>query len=156
GPPSLHAAKLKGGTEISIYAAHSHLQLERRTIPGETIAQTTRELQAIIDELSAADPTFKATVKPSFDRHPFSVSPDAPIIKAVEQATQKQLGKRPTHIGQTFWTDAALLNEAGIETVIVGPIGHGLHSAEEWVDLQSVLDLATILAETAVNFCNQP
>jgi acetylornithine deacetylase len=63
------------------------------------------------------------------------------------------LGRKPKHTGQTYWTDAALLAEAGIETVVFGPVGGGLHSAEEWVDLNSVLDLAYILAETAMVFC---
>jgi acetylornithine deacetylase len=64
-----------------------------------------------------------------------------------------RLGSRPAHTGQSFWTDAAILSAAGIDTVLVGPIGHGLHSAEEWVDLQSVFDLAHILAQTAIDFC---
>ena len=76
-----------------------------------------------------------------------------PIVQALEQVMVKQLGHRPTHTGQTFWTDAALLAAAGIESVLLGPIGQGLHSAEEWVDVQSVLDLASILAETAVAYC---
>ncbi|MCP4420333.1 MAG: acetylornithine deacetylase, partial [Chloroflexi bacterium] len=60
---------------------------------------------------------------------------------------------KPAHTGQTFWADAALLAEAEIETVLLGPIGQGLHSAEEWVDVQSVLDLAAVLADTAVIYC---
>jgi acetylornithine deacetylase len=153
GPPSLHAALIHGGTEISIYAAHCRLQMERRTIPGETETQATAELQAIIDQLKVDDPTFEATVKSTFQREPLEIGPDAPIAQALEQVMVKQLGHRPTHTGQTFWTDAALLAAAGIETVLLGPIGHGLHSAEEWVDVQSVLDLAAILAETAVAYC---
>jgi hypothetical protein len=30
-----------------------------------------------------------------------------------------------------------------------------LSSEEEWMDIQSVVDLAHILAETAVNYCRQ-
>lgn len=153
GPPSLHASLLRGGSEISVYAASSHLTIERRTIPGDTQAQATAELQAIIDQLAAEDPTFKATVKPTFRREPLEVSPDAAIARAVEQAIADRLGKAPAHTGQTFWTDAALLAEASIETVLVGPIGQGLHSAEEWVDVQSVVELAAILAATAVDYC---
>ncbi len=153
GPPSLHAALLRGGTEVSVYAASSHLTLERRTIPGETQAQATAELQAIVDQLAAEDETFKATVRPTFRREPFEISADAPISLAVEKAISDRLGKKPNHTGQTFWTDAALLAEAGIDTVLLGPIGQGLHSAEEWVNLESVVDLAAILAATAFDFC---
>jgi acetylornithine deacetylase len=153
GPPSLHAAKIRGGAEVSIYADHCYLQIERRTIPGETEPQATAELQAIIDRLAAEDPTFKASVKPTFQRQPFEIGADARIVQILEQVMASQLGDKPIHTGQTFWTDAALLAEAGMETVLVGPSGYGLHSAEEWVDLQSVVDLASILAETAVNYC---
>lgn len=152
GPPSLHASQLQGGTEISVYAANCLLHMERRIIPGETLEQTTGELQTIIDQLAAEDPTFQATVKPTFLREPFAVAAEAPIVQTVEQAATNHLGAPPTHMGQTFWTDAALLAAAGIETVIIGPTGAGLHSAEEWVDLQSVLDLTQILVDTAVSY----
>ncbi len=58
GPPSLHAAMIQGGTEISKYAAHCKLTIERRTIPGETVESATAELQEIIDRLVVQDPTF--------------------------------------------------------------------------------------------------
>jgi len=154
GVPSLHAPQLHGGSEISIYAASCKLIIERRTIPGETVASTTAELQAIVDELAAEDETFKATITPTFWREPFEIHADAPIVQSLSQAMEQRLNECPAHTGMTFWTDAALLAEAGIDTVLLGPIGEGLHSAEEWVDMQSVVDLAAVLAETAVNFCN--
>jgi acetylornithine deacetylase len=154
GPPSLHAARLQGGSEISVYAARCALQVERRTIPGETPAGTTAELQAIIDRLAAADPTFQATVRPFFDRDPLATPPDAPIVAAVGGAITAVLHHPPTIAGATFWTDAAILAAAGIPSVVLGPTGSGLHSDEEWVELQSVYDLAQILVETAVNFCS--
>lgn len=153
GPPSLHAARLRGGKEVSIYAASCTLQMERRTAPGETVEQATAELQEIIDRLAAQDPTFKATIKPTFWRAPFEVDSEAPIVKTLDHALGVRIGHHPEHIGQTFWTDAALLADAGMETVLLGPKGYGLHSAEEWVDLQSVVDLAYVLAETAINYC---
>ncbi len=155
GPPSLHAAMLEGGQEISIYAANCLLKIERRTIPGETVAQATEELQALIDALAAEDANFKAAVRPTFYREPFEVGKDAAIVRVLEDVLSERTGRKPAHTGQTFWTDAALLAEAGIETVLLGPVGAGLHGAEEWVDLQSTVDLANILAETAVRFCKQ-
>jgi acetylornithine deacetylase len=153
GPPSLHAAIIHGGRELSVYAAHCTLKIERRTIPGESEAQVVSELQAIIDKLAAADPTFKATVRAFFARAPFEVSAEAGIVQAVEQAAQKVLGQNLERIGETFWADAALLAGAGVETLMIGPIGAGAHAVEEWVDLQSLSDLALILAEAAVEYC---
>ena len=73
---------------------------------------------------------------------------------ALEKAITQRTGQLPTHTGQSFWTDAALFAGAGIETVLCGPHGHGLHSEQEWVDIQSVLDLAHILVATAIDYCH--
>jgi acetylornithine deacetylase len=110
-------------------------------------------MQAIVDSLQAADPDFHATVQPFFNRDPFQVSPDAPIVKAVDRAAAKVLGRPPRHIGDTPWMDAALLQAAGVETVVCGTAGAGAHSDVEWVDLESVFQLAEILAETAIDYC---
>jgi acetylornithine deacetylase len=153
GPPSLHAALLSGGSGLSTYAAHATVQIERRTIPGETEAQAAGEIQALVDALSAADPDFRATVRPFFTREPFEVDAGAPIVRVLDAAAARVLGRPPAHIGDTPWMDAALLQAAGIETVVCGPAGGGAHAAVEWVDLESVYRLAGILAEAAVVYC---
>jgi acetylornithine deacetylase len=154
GPPSLHAALLSGGSGLSTYAASSKVQIERRTIPGETEQQAVGEIQAIVDALSAEDRDFRATVRPFFVRNPFEVAPDAPIVQAVDTAVAKVRGIAPAHFGDTPWMDAALLQEAGVETVVCGATGAGAHADVEWVDLNSVIQLAEILAEAAINYCS--
>ncbi len=154
GPPSLHAAKIEGGTEPSMYAAHCVLQIERRTIPGESTAQVLHEIQSIIDKLAQADPTFKASIKSALARDPFSVSLEAPIVQSLDRAANQILKHPPEYTGVSFWMDSALLADAGIETAVFGPIGAGAHAREEWVDLQSVEDTARILQQTAIDYCN--
>jgi acetylornithine deacetylase len=153
GPPSLHAAQLEGGAEISVYADHCLLRIERRTAPGETVEGATAELQEIVDRLASNDPSFKANLKSTFWREPFEVARDAEIIQVLDKSVDKRLGHHPDHTGQTFWTDAALFAEAGMETVLLGPKGYGLHSAEEWVEMQSLVDLTYILTEAAIRYC---
>jgi acetylornithine deacetylase len=52
---------------------------------------------------------------------------------------------------------AAVIDEEhksrGTEAVVLGPVGDGLHTTEEWVDLDSVVHLAEILARTAQRYC---
>lgn len=153
GPPSLHAAMVSGGSGLSTYAAQATVKIERRTIPGETEAQAVGEIQSIVDRLAESDPDFHATVNAFFVRDPFEVSPGAAIVRAVDAAAGKVLGRRPAHIGDTPWMDAALLQTAGIETVVFGATGAGAHADVEWVELESVEKLAEILAEAAVDYC---
>jgi acetylornithine deacetylase len=153
GPPSLHAAMLQGGTGLSTYAASSTVRIERRTIPGETEPQAVAEIQAIVDSLAAADPCFRANVRPFFVRAPFEVSPVAGVVRSLDRAVEKVLGRPPAHIGETPWMDAALVQAAGIETVVCGAAGAGAHADVEWVDLDSVVRLAEILVEAALDYC---
>jgi acetylornithine deacetylase len=153
GPPSLNASILQGGRELSTYSDRCMLNMERRTVAGETEEGCRAELQAILDRLSKADPTFKAHLKPFFQRNPYEIGTEAPIVKTVEKASTRVLGAPPLHIGQTFWTDAALMAQAGMETVLIGPVGLGLHCAEEWVSLESVDQLARLLTLSAADYC---
>ena len=129
--------------------------MERRTVPGETEAGCVAELQALADELAAADPTFRARVRPTLTRPAFEVAADAPIVQAVTAAASSVLGRTPAILGHTFWMDASLFAEAGVETVVIGAHGSGAHADEEWVDIQSVVQLAEILAGTAVAWCQE-
>ena len=153
GPPTLHAALLKGGSAMSVIADRCELCIERRTIPGETEAQVVAEVQSILDRLSASDRDFHATVKSFFVRDPFEVAATDPIVQAVQRAASNVLAQTIKPDGVSFWTDAALLAAAGIPTVVYGPIGTGAHAAEEWVDLQSVEQAALIYAQTALAYC---
>ena len=155
GPPSLHAALIQGGTDNCTYAAHCKVNIDRRTIPGETEDQVARELQQIIDDLKKTDPSFQAKVRSLIIREPLETSPDTEIARVLSRALTKQEGEEPIISGAGYWSDAALLAEAGTEAVLLGPVGKGLHSTEEWVDLESVYTLSRVLAETAALFCNR-
>lgn len=153
GPPTLHAAMIKGGSSMSVIAERCSLFIERRTLPGETEAQATAELQALIDRVAAADRDFHATLRRDLQREPFAVEPEAAIVRALDRAYAHVLQKQPPHAGVSFWTDAALHAAAGSDTIVFGPSGAGAHAAEEWVDVQSVADAALIYAQTAADFC---
>jgi acetylornithine deacetylase len=153
GPPSLHAAVLRGGTGTSTYADHCRLEIERRTVPGETEAQVLSEIRQITDVLAAEDSTFRANVRPMLTRGSFEVDRNAPIVHAVLGAATRVLGTSPAVIGEPYWMDAALLADVGIDTVVIGPSGAGAHALEEWVDLDSIAKLTDILAAAAREFC---
>jgi acetylornithine deacetylase len=154
GPPSLHAALLQGGTGLSTYADRCRLSMERRTVPGETRRQVEDELEAVLASLRDADRTFRATLRTTLVREPFEVRADAPVVVAVREAARAVRGDTPRDVGDTPWMDAALLAAAGIETVVIGPAGAGAHAAEEWVDIESVVTLAAVLAEAARRYCH--
>lgn len=153
GPPSLHVPVIKGGSELFIYSDRCKISVERRTLPGEVREDIKKEMDSIISRLSANDRKFHASVKPILYRDAYEISPDSEIVKLISQTTKQVLGRPPGHIGHYWWEDSALLAGQGIETAIFGPSGEGIHSHEEWVDIQSVVDFAQILTHVALQFC---
>jgi acetylornithine deacetylase len=153
GPPSLHAATLAGGSGLSTYADGCRLQIERRTIPGESRAAVTDEIRQLLWRQVKRDPSFEVDFEVLLVREPFEVGEDAAIVRALTDASTAVLGRRPAFVGQTPWMDAALLAAAGAETVVMGATGAGAHAKEEWVDLASVHHLAMCLTETALRYC---
>jgi acetylornithine deacetylase len=153
GPPSLHAAMINGGTGLSTYAANCRVKIERRTVPGESVAGAVDQVLDIVCRLAAADPKFSGSVRQIFAREPFEVAPSAAVVQALAATAAAVLGHQPAFVGDSPWMDAALLAAAGVETVVMGPVGAGEHSAEEWVDLDSVVQMAEVLARTAMEYC---
>jgi acetylornithine deacetylase len=144
GTGSVHASLIEGGQELSSYPERCMLRIERRTIPGETRAG----VEAEIAEVAAG-----AEVRSTFERAPFEVAPDAPIVDVVRRQAITALGRDPAIVGHAAWMDAAVLSAAGISTVVFGPDGAGAHAVEEWVDVGSVERCAQVLEAVAREWC---
>jgi acetylornithine deacetylase len=153
GPPSLHVPILQGGTGSSTYAATCSARIERRTVPGESDADVLAEIDGVLAAARADRPGLAVERRIVVSRPTFAAAPRSMVEAAVDHAAAAVLGTRPRRTGAAFWMDAALIEEAGIPTVVIGPDGGGAHAPEEWVDLESVVRLASILAGTAVRFC---
>jgi acetylornithine deacetylase len=54
------------------------------------------------------------------------------------------------------WTDAALLNDAGIPAICFGPGDITLaHAAEEWVEVREIEQATAVLARVAETWCRE-
>ncbi len=159
GHASLHASLIAGGTELSTYPDRCTLEIERRLLPGETAAQAEAEVHAILDELRR-EPDFAATYAQFFAREPLEVPEDTPVIRALDAAAAPVLGPGyPRHEGMGGWTDAQVLDAAGIPSVLFGPGAtadpadtDGLnlaHAAVEYASLASTAACARILEAAA-------
>jgi acetylornithine deacetylase len=152
GTGSLHASLIHGGRELSTYPDECILEMERRTITGEANQCAFGEVENILEEIRREDPEFKASARPLFSRPPYLTPSDHDLPKLIESAIARQ-GIEPVRGGMSFWTDAAILGEAGIPSVVFGPGGAGLHSVSEYVIANDVLTCRDALVELAKDFC---
>ena len=142
GRGSLHASKIHGGVGMSTYPEQCDLAIERRTLPGESTEKALLEITDACARVKAKHPTFDATVTLTTAQLPSEVLPEAPIVRRLRGALERE--NMPVRIeGFSAWTDAALLNEAGIPAICFGPGDISLaHAAEEFVPVEEI-DLAT-------------
>jgi len=152
GTASLHAALIDGGRELSSYPDRCRLQVERRTVPGETGDAFRAEAENIVRELVEEDPEFAADVVLMFSRPAYEIAATAALPVAMADAARRR-GVDPSMAGMSFWTDAAILGGAGIPSVLFGPGGAGLHSTEEYVITSDVIACRDVLAELALTWC---
>lgn len=106
---------------LSIVPDKCMLSIDRRTIPGETVESVIAEVQAIIDELAAKDPEFRADVKVKTATevsytgvsceavkymNPWKISTDHPFVKAASEALSA-LGQPVKYGYWDFGTDGS-------------------------------------------------
>jgi acetylornithine deacetylase len=153
GAASLHASLISGGQELSSYPERCVLEIERRTLPGESTADVERELHELLALAREADPRLTTQLRMGLVREPFQVDPSAGIVATLRAAAVQTLGTEPEIVGHKAWMDAAFIAAAGIPTVVFGPTGEGAHAVEEHVELDSVEQVAEVVIETARRFC---
>jgi acetylornithine deacetylase len=150
GTASLHASTISGGQELSSYPERCFLEMERRTVSGESGAHAESEVAAILDQLAREDDAFRATAHLTFWRPSYEIAADHPLPRVLGRLLTDRHGPADV-VGMSFWTDAAVLGAAGMPTVLFGPGGAGLHSREEYVTVADVLtcrDALVALAES--------
>ena len=154
GRPSVHASTIAGGVGWSTYPERCTLRIERRTLPGETAADALAEVEALCARVRARRPELDVTLRLETSQLPSDVPAEAPIARAVVAAARAVLGTAPAVEGLSAWTDAALLNAAGISAVCYGPGDIALaHAAAEWVPVAEVEQAAAVLARLASAWC---
>ncbi|MCI0486764.1 MAG: ArgE/DapE family deacylase [Blastocatellia bacterium] len=152
GTASLHASLIEGGRELSTYPDSCCLKIERRTVGGEAIHTALAEVEEILDALKAEDPEFEAQARFMFGRPSYEIASEHELPRNLE-AIVRRAGRETRLAGMTYWTDAAILGEAGIPSVVFGPGGAGLHGLEEYVLIDEVIACRDALLELARDYC---
>jgi acetylornithine deacetylase len=152
GHASLHASIINGGRELSTYPEKCVLQLERRNVSGEGPEVALSEVEEILSALRHEDDEFVANARLMFDRAPYEMPTGHDLPRRLETVV-KSIGRDTCREGMTYWTDAAILGQAGIPTVVFGPGGEGFHAREEFVFVDHVKACRDALVLTARDFC---
>jgi acetylornithine deacetylase len=155
GRPSVHASTIVGGIGMSTYPDKCILRIERRTIPGESELDALDEVNAVCESARAKRPELDASVRLIAAQEPSDVSADAMVVRMLGKSLKEE-GMTASIEGLSAWTDAALLNAAGIPAVCFGPGDIALaHAAEEFVPVDEIEKAAAVLERVAYGWMTE-
>ncbi len=147
GHATLHSSIIAGGTELSVIPSRAYLQWERRTLPAESQDELDRELQRIVRAVENHPGNHTVKGRELFSRPPYRVPGGSEIVDRLQKAT----GQSGT-VGFPYWADTALAGQAGIPSILFGPVGRGAHAVDEWVSLKSLVRVYEILKRLIMDF----
>ncbi|PIG80981.1 acetylornithine deacetylase [Aspergillus arachidicola] len=154
GPASLHCGLIQGGEEPSSYPAKCTITVEFRTIPCQTQESILSDLKNLLEGIAQDNPKFQySEPRATIFRPTQKLATDHPFVERALACATAVLGNTPQVSGAPFWCDAALLSEVGIPSIVYGPRGDGLHSKEEWVEVESLQQQENIYRRLIEDFC---
>lgn len=161
GPSVMNFGRIEGGNQPSTVADWCSIKIDRRYIPGETVATVFQELEEIVGKLKDEDPEFDAEIIRmennflTLDHLYLMTSPEDPIVISTKNAIEKVIERKSNITRRRGWTDAALLSNFGnIPTVVTGPgnISYS-HTKDERIEIQHLIDYVDIYCKIAEEFC---
>ena len=141
---------IRGGTMVCTVPDFCELELDRRTLPGETGESVKMEYRSHLNSRLGNSSEIRYELsEPLTEVTPLDVPTDSPIVQATVKAFQSITGEEAKIQAHTAATDAPNL---GFPTVIFGPGScEQAHSLCEFVDIAE-LDIATkVYMQTVVN-----
>lgn len=154
GPTTLNVGTIHGGLVTSIVPAECRVTVDRRVIPGDSIDDAVADLDELLEQLRALDPTLEVERRVMMAVPPVEVPEELPLCRIMRDTTAQILGKDLGYSGLRGSTDAATFQSAGIPTLIFGPgsLSKAAHRANESVPLAELHAAARILALSVVRF----
>jgi succinyl-diaminopimelate desuccinylase len=117
------------------------LTLDIRHIPEEQPEQIVAALQSCYPE---------GEVRFLRGGVPLASNPHDPQIARLAACAEAVIGRTPKLYREHFASDARFYSAIGVPSVCFGPVGAGLHSDEEWVEIDSLVQLYHVLRKFVI------
>jgi acetylornithine deacetylase len=119
GSATLSVGTIRGGQTVNTVPDLCEVNVDRRTLPGETAAMAREEMLTALE----ADPNIDFEVEcvgQTMDVGGLDTPEESPIVRRAIRACERVLG-RSTVAGASYSTDAAVYAQNGIPCVVLGP-----------------------------------
>jgi acetylornithine deacetylase len=140
GTPTLSVGVIEGGQAVNVVPDRCWIEIDRRSLPGETAERIVAETRKFLNDLS--DWEFD---EPHLSVEGMEVSKESEVVQQLATAIEAVTGTAMLEAAP-YATDAGIYHAAGIPTVVFGPgdIAQA-HTDEEYIDLQQVHQAVQIM-----------
>jgi acetylornithine deacetylase/succinyl-diaminopimelate desuccinylase-like protein len=151
GPGSYSIGVISGGLRTSIIPSECTIGVDRRIIPGQTVAEAVADLDDLLGLVLGPRSGARARSSVDVDYEPFEVAERLPLCTVLSEAAAIVCGRPAGFTGLRATTDAIFLCEAGIPTIVFGPGSLAqAHRPDEYVELCQVQQATRVFALTIV------
>ena len=140
---------IRGGTIVSTVPDACELEVDRRTLPGESVEAVYRELEYLVAGITKAHPEFRFEIEgPTIDVQALDVPIENPIVDSLLTAYRSVTGK-PIEASAFFGgTDAP---HFGFPTLIFGAGSlQQAHSIDEYVEIDDMMIATKVYLSAAI------
>jgi acetylornithine deacetylase len=139
GPATLNVGIIQGGVQVNFVPDTCAIEIDRRLLPGETVAGVLAHYQGMLDALRAQDRTLDAFMEPPLlTDEAMETSADAAPAR-LAGAVLTEMGLDGVLCGVPFSCDASKLSRQGVPSLIFGPGSiDQAHAAVEYVNITEV------------------
>ncbi len=151
GPASYNVGVVSGGVRTSIIPSQCTVGIDRRIIPGQTVAEAIADLDDLLGLVLGGRAGARGRSSVDVDYEPFEVAERMPLCTVLSEAAAVVCGRPADFAGLRATTDAVFLCEAGIPTVVFGPGSLAqAHRPDEYVEVRQVQQATRAFALTIV------
>lgn len=146
GPPCVNAGVIEGGVLINIIPDSCRVEIDRRTLPGETYETVIAEFEEVFAPLKEKNPNLNYTFEPLLMDYAMENPMDAELVLKASASCDAIIGSHVVE-GVGYSCDASKLYRAGAQSIVLGPGDiHAAHTADESIELAQLAPAAEIYA----------
>jgi acetylornithine deacetylase/succinyl-diaminopimelate desuccinylase family protein len=153
GGPTVNVGTIRGGSKVNMVPAWCEIEIDRRTIPGETNDEIVAEFEQALAAARAEVPELVARVEIDDFAEPSETPEGSSIVGLIEDA-REAFGVDGSYVGYAGATDGRfLINQGKIPTVVYGPGDPVLaHTTGEYVDVSQLVQATCTYAHIFARF----
>ena len=146
---------IRGGAAPNVVPASCEMQIDMRYLPGTERDQLLAAISNTIGRLEAKFPGTWFEIESIMEEVPTAISTDAPVFAELAAAIEAVTGRRPQPFGMSGATVAKQFLAAGVPAVGVCPGSDTAHAANEYVEVDEVVDFAAVLVLALTKLLNK-